>query len=142
MRAELDLRPVAYLFILVGTLMAGMAAIMPHFGTGYRLAFTVFLVGVLPYAVYGALTEILRGWSLLLPGILVVPAHAWLTVSERYLSFDEYQSGAIYVVPIVLTVIVLPLALLAGRLLDRRPHPSAVPAVHPPQADPHSETHA
>ncbi len=26
---------------------------------------------MLPYAVYDALTEILRGWSLLLPGVLI-----------------------------------------------------------------------
>jgi len=140
MRAELDLRPVAYLLIAFGTLMAGMSAITPHFGTGYRLAFSVFLVGILPYAVYGALSEVLRSWSLLLPGILIVPAHVWLTVTERYLAFDEFQSGAIYVVPIVLTGIVLPLATLAGRLLDRRPHRSGVPAVPPPRAEPQLQT--
>ena len=93
MRAELDLRPVAYLFIVVGVLMAGLSAVIPHFGAGYRLAFGIFVVGILPYEVYGALTEVLRGWSLLLPGIPIVPTHAWLTVSERYLAFDELQSG-------------------------------------------------
>ena len=142
MRAELDLRPVAYVFILLGILMAGMSAIIPHFDTGYRLTFTVLLVGLLPYVVYGALSEVLRGWSLLLPGILIVPAHVWLTVSERFLSFDGFQSGTIYVVPIILTVIVLPLAILAGRLLDSRTQPSGLPADQPPQAEAHRETDA
>ena len=120
MRAELDLRPVAYLFIAIGIIMAGLSAVVPHFGAGHRLAFDVFVVGTLPYVVYGALTEILRGWSLLLPGTLIVPIHAWLTVSERYLAFDEFDSGAIYTVPVVLTVIVLPFAILAGHFVNRR----------------------
>ncbi len=120
MRMELDLRPVAYVFIAAGIVLAGMSAVIPHFGAGHRLAFDVFVVGILPYAVYGALTEVLRGWSLLLPGTLFVPIHAWLTVSERYLAFDGFESGAIYIVPVVLTLIVLPLAILGGRFLNRK----------------------
>ncbi len=121
MRAELDLRPMAYLFVVIGVVMAGLSAVVPHFGAGHRLAFDVFVVGILPYVVYGALTEILRGWSLLLPGALIIPIHAWLTVSKHYLAFDEFDSGAIYIGPIVLTVIVLPFAILAGRFLNRKP---------------------
>ena len=92
-------------------------------------------MGILPYVVYGALTEVLRGWPLVFPGILIVPAHAWLTVSKRYLTFDEYPSRAIYVVPIVLTVIVLPLGILAGHLLDKRQLARA-PANHASKAEP------
>ena len=139
MRAELDLRPVAYSYILVGVLLAILSAVIPHFGAGYRLAFGVLVAGALPYAVYGALTELLRGWRLILPGLLIVPAHAWLTLSERYLSFDAYQSRAIYIVPIVLTVIVLPLGIVAGHLLDKR-KASGAPASHPSQAEGPRET--
>lgn len=128
MRAELDFRPAAYLLMVAGILLAGLSAVIPHFGAGYRLAFDVFVVGILPYAVYGALTETLRGWSLLLPGTLIVPIHAWLTVTERYLAFDEFESGAIYIVPMVLTVVVLPLAILAGRFLNRKPSRSEASA--------------
>ena len=119
MREELDLRPVAYLFIVVGVAIAGLSAVVPHFNAGYHLAFGVFLAGILPYVVYGALTELLRGWSLVLPGAVIVAAHIWLTVRERYLAYDGYQSAAIYVVPIILAVVVLPLGIVAGRLLDR-----------------------
>ena len=119
--------------------MAGLAAVIPHFGAGHRLAFDVFVVGILPYVVYGALTEVLRGWSLLLPGALIVPLHAWLTVNERYLAYDEYKSGAIYTVPILLTVIVLPLAILAGRFLNGRRTPSEVDAARPSSKELHPE---
>ena len=44
MRAELDLRPVAYLFIVAGIVLTGMSAVVPHFGAGHRLAFDVFIV--------------------------------------------------------------------------------------------------
>ena len=118
MSAELDLRPLAYLLIAVGIVMAGLSAVVPHFGAGHRLAIGVLVAGILPYLVYGSLTEVLRGWSLLLPGIVIVPIHGWVAVSERFLAFDGFDSGAIYVVPIVLTVIVLPFAILAGRYLD------------------------
>ena len=140
MRAELDFRPAAYLLIVAGILLAALSAVIPHFDAGHRLASDVFVVGILPYVVYGALTEVLRGWRLLLPGALIVPVHAWLTVSERYLAFDEFESGAVYIVPLVLTVIVLPLAILAGRFLNRKPARSELSAFPPSATQPQAET--
>jgi hypothetical protein len=139
MRKELDLRPVAYLLIVIGIMLAGSSAVVPHFSAGYHMAFGVFLAGILPYVVYGALTEILRGWSLIVPGALIVAAHIWLTVSERYLGYDGYQSGAIYVVPIILAVVVLPVGVVAGRLLDRRSHASDKPSADPDEGQGHLE---
>jgi hypothetical protein len=118
MQSDYDFRPLAYVLIAIGCVLAAITAVVPNYDAGHKLMFSVFLAGIVPYYVYGCLTERLRGWALLIPGLVVVAVHAWLTVSQRFLGYDGYADGMIYYGPVLLTFGGLPAGIAAGRLID------------------------
>jgi hypothetical protein len=118
MNKDTDVRPFAYLLIVAGCVLAFISAVVPHYNAGYRLMVGVLAAGLLPWLVYGFLTEILRGWALALPGVLLLGVHLWLTVEKRILDYDAYADHLIYAVPVLLAILGLPVGVLLGRWLD------------------------
>ncbi len=104
------LRPLTYLLLAAGGLLAFLSALVPYFDAGYHLMVSVLLTGLLPYLVFGLALPYLRGWTLALPALLMVAVHAWLVLWQRFLAYQEYRDGMIYYVP-------LGLALAAAALL-------------------------
>ncbi|MCG6937542.1 MAG: hypothetical protein LJE83_05145 [Gammaproteobacteria bacterium] len=100
-----------YFFILVGVVLALVSAMVPHFGAGYHLQFSVFAVGLLPWLVYGITVPLLRNVLLDAIGLLLVVIHAWLVFSERFMKAADYSNNMIYLVPIILSVLLIPLAI-------------------------------
>jgi hypothetical protein len=119
MLSDYDLRPLAYVLIVTGCVLAAITAVVPNYDAGYKLMFSVFMAGIVPYYVYGCLTEQLRGWALLIPGLLVVAVHAWLTASQRFLEYDGYANSMIYYIPVLLALAGLPVGIVAGYLINR-----------------------
>lgn len=120
MSTDYDFRPVAYVIIAIGCVLAAISAVVPHYDAGYALMFSVFMAGILPYYVYGCLTGMLRGWALIIPGLAVVTIHVWLTVTLRFLGFEDgYTGEMIYYGPVLLAVCVLPAGIAAGWIIDR-----------------------
>ena len=112
---KLDLRGVAYVIIAGGCILAFATAVVPHYSAGYRLLFGVLAAGLSPYLAYGMLTELLRGWALVVPGLILFAAHLWLTVTQRFLDYDGYQGGAVYYVPLLAALALLTLSITAVR---------------------------
>ena len=81
--------------------------------------FGVFMFGIVPYYVYGCLTATLRGWALLIPGIVLVTVDLWLTVALRSSLDNGYPGYTIYYGPLLLTLVALPAAAAAGYVIDR-----------------------
>ena len=119
MDQRFDMRPVAYGVILLGCLVSFTAAVVPHYSAGYKLMVGLLISGLLPYVVYGALTEILTGWMLVAPGILVLSVHAALALPERWLWTSDYPSIAVSLAPVWLLLLVLPAGIGVGRWLQR-----------------------
>ena len=120
MKTPPDFRLVAYGVIGAGCALAFMTAVVPHYDAGHRLAVGALVAGLAPYIVYGALSAILRGWSLLLPGLVALGMHAGLVAAERLLWYDGYQGSAVYYGPALSMVIALPLGAAVGRRLNRK----------------------
>jgi hypothetical protein len=118
MPSDYDFRPLAYVLVAIGCVLAAISAVVPNYDAGHKLMFSVFLAGIVPYYVYGCLTERLRAWALLVPGLVVVAVHAWLTVSQRFLGYDGYADGMIYYGPVLLAFGGLPAGIAAGRFID------------------------
>lgn len=115
---RLDLRRLAYAIVLTGTLGAFAVAVVPHYTAGYRLHALALIVGVLPYVVYAALSEVLRGWSLVLPGLALVTVDLGVKVNERFLAYDGYSSGAVFYVPLGLAAALVAVGVTRGRWSD------------------------
>ena len=119
MNHELDMRPVAYGVIILGCLLSFVAAVVPHYTAGHKLLFGVLLTGLTPYVVYGALTEILKGWMLAAPGILLLAVDAAIKIPDRLLSIADYPTTAVNFAPLWLVLIVLPVGMGVGRWIQR-----------------------
>jgi len=119
MTTDYDFQPAAYALIAIGCVLAATGAVVPNYDAGYKLMFSLFLAGIVPYYVYGCLSGLLRGWALLLPGLVVVAGHLWLTVTQRFLEYDGYADDTMYYGPVLLAFLVLPAAIAAGLVIDR-----------------------
>ncbi|MGQ9686554.1 MAG: hypothetical protein ACUVT2_09660 [Thiobacillaceae bacterium] len=105
-----DLRPIAYVIILLGLATAAAAALVPQYAIGYKLKVGVLLALLTPYIVYGALTESLRGAALLLPGLILLAVNVGLLLYERILYYDGYANSPVYWLPLLTAAIVLTIA--------------------------------
>lgn len=120
MQPDYDFRPLAYILIAIGCVLAAITAVVPNYDAGYKLMFSVFMAGIAPYYVYGCLTGLLHGWALLIPGLVVVAVHVWLTVTQRFLGYDDgYANGMIYYGPVLLALAALPAGVAAGHIINR-----------------------
>lgn len=104
-----------YLFILIGLLLSVVSALVPHFQAGYHLMLSIFVAGVLPYLVYSIMVPLSPGPLTTIAGLVIVTVHLWLVITQRIIGNADYSNGLIYLVPIILTVAVLPLVLIAGK---------------------------
>ncbi len=104
-----------YLFILAGALLAAVSSFVPYFDAGYQLMASVLIAGLIPYIVYSVAVVLMRGALTTLAGAVMVAVHAWLVVSERFAREVDYSNGMIYYVPILMAIVVLPLAIAALR---------------------------
>lgn len=98
------LRPLSYLVLAAGALLAFVSALVPHFDAGHRLMVSVLLTGLLPYLVLGLALPYLRGWAQALPALLMVAIHAWLVLWQRFVAYQGYSDGMIYYVPLALAL--------------------------------------
>jgi hypothetical protein len=111
---EAPARPASavYWIIAAGLVLSFASALVPFFTAGYKLQFQVMLAGMLPYMVYGFAAPLLRRGLGITVGVLLVAAHTWLVISERFAGVG-YPDGLIYYVPLLLALLLSPLLFLA-----------------------------
>ncbi len=119
MNHELDMRPIAYGVIALGCVLSFMSAVVPHYTAGHKLLFGVLFCGLVPYAVYGALTDVLKGWVLVAPGVLVLSVDAAVKIPDRVFWTADYPSAAVSFAWLWLVLIILPVGVGIGRWLQR-----------------------
>ena len=104
-----------YAIIIVGLLLVCMSAVVPFYDDGYRLRATVLIAGLLPYLVYAIIVNLLPRNVTIVSGILLLAANIWLVSRERFVGSVDYSDGAIYYIPLVLMLLLLPLLYKALR---------------------------
>lgn len=115
MRAQSYANTPGYSFIIIGTGLSLISALVPHFDAGYRLASGVLFAGLLPYAVYGIAVPLLRGSLTTITGLVIVVLHTWLVLNQRIIGHADYSDGLIYYGPMLLALLALPLIAIAIR---------------------------
>lgn len=104
-----------YAIVTGGAVLALVAAVVPHYGAGYRLDSGVLIAGLLPYLVYAVAVALPRGPLTLVGGLAALAIHTWVAVRERIADRADYSDGMIYYVPLVLALALLPLVIAACR---------------------------
>jgi hypothetical protein len=115
MRSDVAPNRFGYSVIAAGTVLSIVSAIIPFYTAGYQLQFAVLMAGITPYLVYGLVVYWLRRPITIVAGALLLAAHLGLVVHERFIKGADYSDPAIYVVPLVFTVLLVPLLVMAMR---------------------------
>lgn len=105
--------PTGWIIVLYGLGLSLIAAFVPHFETGYHLMFGVLLAGLFPYMVYAVTVPLLPGAITTAAGVILALAHTWLVVTERFIGSADYSNSMIYIIPIIMAILVIPLAIIA-----------------------------
>ena len=74
------------------------------------LLLDILLVGLLPYMIYVIAVPLLPGATNTSVGIALIAAHTTLVVVVRFLGFSD---SLIYIMPIIMAVLVIPLVIVA-----------------------------
>lgn len=106
-------RTLGYSILLLGIALAFVAAVVPHYETGYRLAGGILLIGLLPYLVYGIAVPLLHKPLTVVVGIVLLIAHASLIISGRFMQAADGSDNLIYIGPMLLALLTLPLVFVA-----------------------------
>jgi predicted tellurium resistance membrane protein TerC len=119
MRKEPDFRLFSYFVMILGVMLSFAAAVVPHYDTGYVLLLGIAFAGLLPYVVYGFFSDLVRGWRLLITGVLIFGVDLGVKIPERFLHYDGYASGVIYYAPFISTLAAIVLLGIGARM-ERR----------------------
>lgn len=103
-----------YVLIVAGVLLAFVAAVVPYYSGAYHLLFGVLLAHLLPYLLYAPAAVRLDRPETTVVGVIVVGVHGVLVIKQRLMDGADY-GWAIYAVPLLLAVLLLPLFIRAAR---------------------------
>ena len=110
-----DTRPYAYILILIGSVAAGWAALLPHYEAGFHLRVSLLFGLLLPFIAYGSLTESLRPGWLLATGLVITGIIVAAVIVQRGMAEEPAGELSAYTLPLVISAIVLPVAYFLGR---------------------------
>jgi hypothetical protein len=79
------------------------------------MLFGVFLAGLTPYLAYALVVCLLRRPITYVAGAVLLALHAWLVFNERFAGGADYSDRMIYIVPLLYTVLLVPLVIRALR---------------------------
>ena len=120
MKEQPDFSHLAYGIVVLGFILSFITAVVPHYETGHKLLFGALAAGCIPYIVYVAAKEILHGWDLLLPGVLILLVDLLVKVPARFPVYTEYSTSMVYLTPLLLIGVVLPVGVFISRQLSKR----------------------
>jgi hypothetical protein len=115
MRPDIPSGRFGYSVVAAGTVLSIVSAIVPFYTAGYQLQFAVLMAGITPYLVYGLVVYWLRRPLTSVAGALLLAAHLWLVIHERFIGGADYSDHAIYVVPLLFAALLVPLLVMAMR---------------------------
>jgi hypothetical protein len=116
MLASPAIRLIICIIIALGVMLSIACAVVPHFTTGYTLHLGVLFAGLLPYLIYGMFINLVRGEPLLAIGVLLLGIDLTVKIPERFLDYDGYTGGAIYILPLIVSLLLMiVLGILARR---------------------------
>lgn len=109
----------ASLIAVIGSALAFALAVVPFYHAAYQLDTALLLFGLLPYVIYGSFVFLVRGWPLVLSGMLVLAIDVAVKVPARW-AYGDHYAQTVTNVSLITAVGVLPVALAVGFVLTAR----------------------
>ena len=105
-----------YGLVVIGCALAFVSSFTPQLALGYYLQLGVLLIGLLPYLVYSIAVALYESMLTIAFGLALIAAHTWMVFNVRFIEGSAYADGLLYYGPIILTVALLPLFIMALRV--------------------------
>jgi len=115
------IRTLAYGVVLLGCLLAVITAFEPEPTGAWHLVAAYLVCGLIPYLVYGSLTTLLDGCTLLLAGAALLTADLIARLAFAVTAAAQPDLLAPVWLCTLLVLAVLPLGVLTGKLVGRLP---------------------
>lgn len=109
----------ASLIAVIGSSLAFALAVVPFYSAAYQLDTALLLFGLLPYVIYGSFIFLVRGWPLVLSGVLVLAIDVAVKIPAR-LAYGDHYAQTVTDASLITAVVVLPVALAVGLALTAR----------------------
>ena len=103
------------LIVCCGVVLSFIAAVVPHYSGAYQLLVGVLLAHLAPSLVYAPAVFRLDDRAVDVVGTLLLLVHGGLVAVERFVQRGEYAGSMIYVVPLLMALLLLPLFHRAAR---------------------------
>ncbi len=103
------MKTLVYVVGIAGCALAFATAVVPHYGH-HALAFSVLIVGILPYVTFLVLGEIGMHRSAMLTSFAVLYVDAMVKFILRFIAGGSYDDLTVYVVPVMATLAIAALA--------------------------------
>ena len=123
-RQRATAKPLAYLFVTAGCLLALATALAPLPTGSFKLSGTYLLLGILPYIVYGTFMELLKGVTLVSAGVVLFTADVLIRFAAQLTHVAHASAMPALYLCLLLIFVALPAGAALGHLMEKR---------HPPQ---------
>lgn len=112
-------KQLAYLFVTAGCILALITALAPLPTGSFKLSGTYLLLGVLPYIVYGAFTELLKGFTLISAGVVLLAADVLGRFAAQITHVAHASALPALSLCLLLIFIALPAGAALGHLMEK-----------------------
>ena len=120
MNCPLELaKPLACWLVTFGCVLALVTAFEPEPTGAWHLAAGYLVFGLIPYIVYGSLTDILNGCTLVIAGSILLVSDLLARFGADITSAARDEVHAAIWLCLFLVLLVLPLGIALGKLLSR-----------------------
>lgn len=104
--------PIGWAIVLYGLVLSFVSAFTPFFSTGYLIQLELMLAGFTPYLVYAIAVPLLASAATTTVGVGLAAVHTSTVIAVRFLGSAD---SLMYTVPAILSLLVIPLAIVALR---------------------------
>jgi len=112
-------KPVAYLIVAAGCILALVTALAPQPTGAYRLSGAFLALGIFPYIVYGSFTEMLKCCPLISAGIFLLFVDLAARFGAQVIHVDHASALPAVYLSLLMTLLVFPAGAAAGKLVEK-----------------------
>ena len=105
-----------YGLVVIGCALTFVSAFTPQLALGYYLQFGVVLIGLLPYVIYSIAVTLYDSMLTIAYGLGLIAVHIWMVMNVRFIEGGTYTDALLYYGPIILSVALIPLFIMALRV--------------------------
>ena len=107
---------VGYGLVVLGCALTFVSAFTPQLALGYYLQFGVVLIGLLPYVIYSIAVTLYESMLTIAYGLGLIGVHTWMVMNVRFIDEGAYSDALLYYGPVILSVALLTLFIMALRV--------------------------